>query len=62
MFNVVIVVEELYTLEVPKIMKRGLQVKVEMLGESPNNGVDIWYLILIFHRIIIMVIGLSLYI
>ena len=47
MFDVVIVVEELYTLEVPKIMKRGLQVKVEMLGESPNNGVDIWYLVLI---------------
>lgn len=50
MFNVIIVVEELYSLKVPQIMKRGLQVKAEMLGESPYNGIDIRYLEFIVHR------------
>ena len=51
MFNVIIVVEEFYSIKIPKIMKRGLQVKAEMLGESPYNGVDIRYLKFIVHRI-----------
>lgn len=51
MFNVIIVVEEFYSIKIPKIMKRRLQVKAEMLGESPYNGVDIRYLKFIVHRI-----------
>lgn len=47
MFNVIIVVEELYSFKVPQVTKRRLQVKAEMLGESPYNGVDIRYLVLI---------------
>lgn len=63
MFNVIIVVEELYSFKVPQVTKRRLQVKAEMLGESPYNGVDIRYLKFIVHRInVIVVIGLSLYI
>lgn len=50
MFDVIIVVEELYSLEVPKITERGLQVKAKMLGESPYNGIDIRYLEFIVHR------------